>query len=82
MNVEWKTDWKGFFSDSDCSDDEEGAPSFGLTQEIDSAVDRVMSSLSGGGGRGHCGRSWEDFPAENLLGWEKNTTPGLLARLL
>ena len=58
-----------------CSDDEEietGASPSTLTQEIDSALDRMMSS----GGRGQTSVSGEEFPAENLQGWAHYTTPG------
>ena len=58
-----------------CSDDEEivtGASPSTLTQEIDSALDRMMSS----GGRGQTSMSGEEFPAENLQGWAHYTTPG------
>ena len=52
----------------------------GLTQEIDSAVERMMSSMMSSsavnGGRSHTTESGEEFPPENLRGWEMNTTTG------
>ena len=51
-----------------------GASLSGLTQEIDSAVDRVMSSL---GGRGQTDVLGEEFMAENMKGWTHNTTSGM-----
>lgn len=61
------------------SDDEGegGRESVGLTQEIDSAVERVMVSMMPGvGSREGIRGDGEEFPPENLHGWEMNTTPG------
>lgn len=61
------------------SDDEgEGRrESVGLTQEIDSAVERVMVSMMPGVGSQEGIRgAGEEFPPENLQGWEMNTTSG------
>ena len=52
-----------------------------LTQEIDLAMERVMSSITsspGLGGRGHITESGEDFFTENIKGWEMNISmPGM-----
>ena len=65
-----------FHSDGE---EEGGAAYIGLTQEIDSAVERVMSSMMSSpgreGGRGTGGLG-EEFAPESLRGWERNTTPG------
>lgn len=66
------------------SDDEGegGIGSGGLTQEIDLAVERVMSSMMsspGVGSRGCIRGAGEEFPPENLNGWEMNTTPGIFS---
>lgn len=61
------------------SDDEGegGRESVGLTQEIDSAVERVIVSMMPGvGGREGIRGDGEEFPPENLQGWEMNTTSG------
>lgn len=64
-----------------CSDDEGegGRESIGLTQEIDSAVERAMVSMIPGVGSREGGGAGEEFPPENLQGWEKNTTAGMFS---
>lgn len=65
------------------SDDERerGTGSGGLTQEIDLAVERVMlsmmSSPAGERSRGNITGAGEEFPPENLNGWEMNATSGI-----
>lgn len=53
---------------------ERGTESIGLTQEIDLAVEQAM--LSGVGTPEYIGGAGEEFPPENLKGWEMNTAPG------
>ena len=61
-------------------DGERETASSGLTQEIDSAVERIMSSVMsspGVGGRSHVMGSGEEFTLQNLRGWEMHTTSGI-----
>lgn len=69
------------YSDDDDDEEERGTSSAGLTQEIDSAVERVLSSMMSSPGtrkRGHMFGLGEEFSPEDLRGWEMNTTPGRL----